>query len=121
VVVLWWLSGTLLLSGKSNPNNTGGCIYWNPNTTFILCFCVYVPPGSNGDYYVALFSYIRSLPITTHNVIIYGDFNFPDVNWFTMTSSTDVSAQFCDLLFDLILSQLIFTHTHIKGNILNYK
>jgi hypothetical protein len=27
VVVLWWLSGTLLLSGKSNPNNTGGCIY----------------------------------------------------------------------------------------------
>ena len=86
--------------------------------SFYFC-CISVPPDSNCDYFKTLFSYIRSLPIMTHNVIIYGDFNFPDINWFTLTSSSGVSAQFCDLLTDLNLSQLIFTHTHIKGNILD--
>ena len=48
-----------------------------------------------------------------------GDFNVPDINWSTLVGSTHFSNQFCDLVFDLNLSQLVDSSTHRQGNILD--
>ena len=48
-----------------------------------------------------------------------GDFNVPDINWSTLVGSTHFSNQFCDVVFDLNLSQLVDSSTHKQGNILN--
>lgn len=48
-----------------------------------------------------------------------GDFNFPDINWFTLSGSSTPSSIFCDFLFDHNLHQLVTSPTHSKGNILD--
>ena len=48
-----------------------------------------------------------------------GDFNVPDINWSTLVGSTQFSNHFCDLVFDLNLSQLVDSPTHRQGNVLN--
>ena len=62
--------------------------------------------------------YLRSLHVY-HEFIIMGNLNFPDIDWDTITGSNRVSSLFCNLTFDLNLSQLIHHPTHIKGNILD--
>jgi len=49
-----------------------------------------------------------------------GDFNLPDINWLTLSGSTGLLNQFCDLVFDSNLLQLFNQPTHICGNILNF-
>ena len=53
------------------------------------------------------------------SVIILGDFNMPDICWSTLTGTSTASNSFCDLLFELNLSQLVKEPTHCKGNILD--
>ena len=48
-----------------------------------------------------------------------GDFNLPDVDWSTLSASTDFSNQFCDLVFQHNLLQLVNNPTHVCGNILD--
>ena len=48
-----------------------------------------------------------------------GDFNFPDINWSSLTGSEKYSSLFCELIFDLNLCQLVGDPTHVKGNILD--
>ena len=62
--------------------------------------------------------YLRSLHVY-HKFIIMGDLNFPYIDRDTITGSNRFSSLFCDLTFDLNLSQLIHHPTHIKGNILD--
>ena len=62
--------------------------------------------------------YLRSLH-GYHKFIIMGDLNFPDIDWGTITGCNRFSSLFCDLTFNLNLSQLIHHPTHIKGNILD--
>ena len=48
-----------------------------------------------------------------------GDFNLPDINWNTLSSTSQLSNVFCDLVFKLNLSQLVDMPTHNQGNILD--
>ena len=49
-----------------------------------------------------------------------GDFNFPDINWDLLcgeyVGEYYPSTQFCDLMFELDLLQVITTATHNQGN-----
>ena len=84
----------------------------------ILCL-VYIPPGSTVHTCEPLFNHLNELTNKYDSLLILGDFNIPDVNWNTLTATSLLSDSFCDLVFDLNLSQLIDNPTHIQGNILD--
>jgi len=88
-------------------------------TSFIICV-LYIPPNSDDSYYEILYNYLIDLVIgNTNPVILLGDFNFPDVDWCTLSGSSSESNKFCDLLFQLNLTQLVDKPTHNLGNILD--
>ena len=79
-----------------------------------IAFCVtYVPPNSTAVYYDSLFSFLLHLYHISDKMIIVGDFNFPDIDWDTLSGHSPASNQFCDLVFQTGLSQLIDQPTHI--------
>ena len=45
--------------------------------------------------------------------------NFPDIDWDSLSGNSPTSNQFCELLFETGLCQLIDTPTHNHGNILD--
>lgn len=45
-----------------------------------------------------------------------GDFNFPDINWSSLTGSTPSSNRFCEFVFD---HNLVQNPTHEQGNLLD--
>lgn len=60
---------------------------------------------------------IQSNPSTVS--VFDGDFNLPDIQWDTLSSTSSSSSAFCDFVFDNSLIQLINQPTHVKGNILD--
>ena len=85
-----------------------------------ITFCVtYVPPSSTADYYDSLFNFLLHLHHISDKTIILGDFNFPDIDWDLLSSLSPTSNQFCDLVFQTGLSQLIDQPTHKHRNILD--
>ena len=62
---------------------------------------------------------------TSHNcgansdVLIFGDFNLPRINWQTNTGTTTFERAFLDMVSDFGLSQFIHPATHMKGNCLD--
>ena len=84
---------------------------------FLVCV-VYMPPNAALSYCQRLIEYLAQL-CEEHRVIILGDFNLPDVNWLTMSGSSESSQTFCDFVFDFGLVQLVDEPTHMKGNILD--
>ena len=48
-----------------------------------------------------------------------GDFNFPDINWSSLTGSSLSSNLFCEFIFDCNLTQHVTEATHVKGNLLD--
>ena len=63
-----------------------------------------------------------TLPIVgyvTNTIFLLGDFNFPDVDWTTLSGSSSRSNKFCDLLFQYNLTQIVNEPTHNLGNILD--
>ena len=85
-----------------------------------ITFCVtYVPPSCTAVYYDSLFDFLLQLHHVSDKMIILGDFNFPDIDWDTLSGHFPASNQFCDLVFKTGLSQLIDQPTHIHGNILD--
>ena len=54
-----------------------------------------------------------------NKTILLGDFNFPDINWDTLSGFSLHANLFCDLIFRFNLSQLVTSPTHICGNILD--
>ena len=60
----------------------------------VITSCIYVPPQSDGHYYLSLLGYFKSLS-SSHNHIIIGDFNVSEVNWPTLSVS---SIHPCNLL-----------------------
>ena len=63
-------------------------------------------------------NFIHSLPLT-NNTIIVGDFNYPDIDWLTLSGTNLNSSSFCDFIFDINFVQLIETPTHIAGHTLD--
>ena len=45
--------------------------------------------------------------------------NLPDINWATITSASAALAAFCDIIFDLNLTQLVLQPTQSHGIILD--
>ena len=84
-----------------------------------LTLTLTLPPNSNDHYYNSLFHYLLELENETSKIIVVGDFNFPDIDWATFCGSSSISNKFCDLLFQLNLSQLVTQPTHNHGNILD--
>ena len=81
-----------------------------------ITICVtFVPPSSTIAYYDDLFNFLLNLHIDSDKLIILGDFNFPDIDWHTLSGHSPVSDQFCDLIFQTGLSQLIDMPTHVHG------
>ena len=85
----------------------------------VVCCLTYIPPNSSITQYENLFNFLNSTNIGSVNLIVLGDFNTPDIDWNTLSGVSPVSRQFCDLIFDSELSQLINCPTHIHGNILD--
>ena len=80
---------------------------------------VYIPPNITTNYYKSLFDFLSNLASTTDKLIILGDFNFPDIDWDSLSGHSPASSQFCDLVFQYSLSQLVSVPTHNQGNILD--
>ena len=83
-----------------------------------LC-CVYVPPNAPIDYHESLHRYLLHLASGPNQLIVLGDFNYPDICWSSMIGSTTISYLFCEAVFNANLSQLINVPMHVKGNILD--
>ena len=85
--------------------------------TFTLC-TIYIPPSSPNDYHIPMIDYLKALSSTSTNLVLAGDFNYPDINWAALTGST-MSSKLCDYVFDNNLIQLVHRPTLIKGSILD--
>ena len=85
---------------------------------FVLC-SVYSPPHPPDIYVTSLLTYLNDLVSSFDRCIIVGDFNFPDINWSTLSASSSLSYTFCEFVFDCNLSQHVMHPTHVKGNILD--
>lgn len=53
----------------------------------LLC-TVYTPPASSDAYHTSLTRYLTSLCSNYKQIILVGDFNFPGVNWSSLTGQT---------------------------------
>ena len=86
----------------------------------ILLCCLYLPPGSlqDSDFCLILNSVLRSLPVD-QEIILLGDFNLPGVNWSSYTGILSSDSNFCDLLVDMNLLQLVEEPTHKNGGVLD--
>ena len=84
----------------------------------ILCTS-YVPPNPSDMYICDLLDYFTELMSLYSNCIFVGDFNCPDIDWFSLTAQSHFSNSFCEFIFDYNLTQHVNVPTHIKGNILD--
>lgn len=85
----------------------------------ITMITVYIPPSSDLSYLQSLFHYLSVTIQSSKQVILLGDFNFPDIVWSALDSSSLGSDLFCEFIFDHDLVQLIDVPTHNKGNLLD--
>jgi len=60
---------------------------------------------------------ICTIAVSPNPVFIVGDFNLPDINWSTLSSISSVSSNFCELIFESNLTQVVESPTHSCGNI----
>ena len=87
------------------------------NTTVTLCV-IYIPPNSDSSYHHYMLTYLSTIASKPHTLIL-GDFNYPDINWYSLVGQSNVSNAFCDFVYKYNLSQLVKFPTHIKGNTLD--
>ena len=65
------------------------------DTAHPIVFCViYLPPNSSPEYSQQCFEYINELCSTTSSIVILGDFNFPDMNWDTLSEDLTLQIHF---------------------------
>ena len=57
--------------------------------------------------------------LSSNDLILTGDFNLPDINWSSLTSSTQASSLFSDFVYAKNLTQLVHDTTHIRGGTLD--
>ena len=60
---------------------------------------VYNPPNSSSEYQKSLLCFLSVFVQTEGHKLIMGDFICPDINWSTLTASSEFSSKLCDLLF----------------------
>ena len=69
----------------------------------ITCCMVYVPPNATAEYHAELVNYLATITSSPSPVLIFGDFNMPDVNWSTLTGSLEHLTDFVIWFLALIL------------------
>ena len=82
----------------------------------LLIGCMYRSPSS--DEYtstLSLCNLLSSIRGYTH-VLICGDFNYPNINWSTLSCNTSHSQMFLDTIHDQCLLQHITKPTHYRPN-----
>ena len=84
---------------------------------FYIC-SVYIPPNCDASYQQHLITSLHNLP-SDHDVIITGDFNSPDICWYSLSAQQPFSKELCDLFFSLNLQQLVNSPTHMCSNTLD--
>ena len=84
--------------------------------TFTICviYKFYNPPNSSVSYHTDLLNYLYSLR-SCSNIIIIGDLNLPNANWDCYTGVSGFTQDFCEIIFDLNLLQLVKEPTHREG------
>ena len=92
-----------VLKGEHGENLFFTVIYRSPNSSEI---------NSN-----SLCELINGLDDTKNNIIL-GDFNFPKIDWKTLTSNNK-GRRFLETLEDMFMTQIIDFPTHSRGNILD--
>jgi len=85
----------------------------------VICCIVYAPPNATIKYHTNLTSYLATITSQSDPVIIFDDFNMPDINWSTLTGSSIVSNNFCEFVFQSNLDQVVTSPTHKHGNVLD--
>ena len=83
-----------------------------------LIVCMYVPPSCPEAYQLEAIYYLNSLP-TDHEIIVLRDFNAPDIDWPTLTGTTNYSLSLCNAAYNKNLTQIINVPTHKQGNTLD--
>ena len=85
-----------------------------------MLLCVYFPPDSPDYVFLEFISTVQRLVHhhPEYDIIIAGDFNLPDVDWYTIDALSLVSSQFCDFIFTYNLTY-VMNNTNAKGNILD--
>ena len=61
---------------------------------------VYIPPNASTSHVFSLVVYLTSLTSSFRRCIFAGDYNFPDIDWSTLTGSSLSSSIFCEFIFD---------------------
>lgn len=82
----------------------------------VVLSTVYIPPYGSDHYHCSLITYLSSLSSRSNDLVIVGDFNFPDICWSSLSGSNVNSNKFCDFVFEnnclnSSLAQLIFEAT----------
>ena len=94
-------------------------IHLKRNKSIVLC-CVYRPPTPSNCVCQRVLEYLHTLSCTCQGpLVIVGDFNLPGVNWPLLSGSSPLENSFCELAYDLNLTQVIDSPTHTQGNILD--
>lgn len=84
----------------------------------ILCL-VYIPPQTSTNYYSDLFDFFINLLSPCNKLILLGDFNFPDIDWDSLSGHHPHSNIFCDIVYRFNLLQYVEQPTHKMGNTLD--
>ena len=97
-------------------------INFNLSPTPIILSVLYIPPSATVQYFSDIFVHLHYL-FSSHKfpIFVVGDFNCPDLNWSTLTATSNKSSSLCDFMFDNNLLQLIIIDfpTHSAGNLLD--
>lgn len=87
-------------------------------STYRFCLvCVYRPPGVSLVRDRELIDYLTQLTIRNENIIILGDFNYPLINWSTLTLSQfdQASEMFIDFYKNTGLKQIVDFKTRFRN------
>lgn len=93
-----------------------------PGFPKIAVIAAYRPPDDSSSFIPFLFSTLTKVESSGYShLLLFGDLNFPQIDWQLTSSSHELGNQFCNLLDDdFSLTQLIEDPTHIHGNILDF-
>ena len=102
----------------SSPDNIEAVVVEiNCGKPTVVCV-LYISPSAGNAYHIQVLNFLRSLSLE-NDLILLGDFNYPDIDWNSYSGSSSQSSDFCDLISELNLRQLVVSPTHRAGNILD--
>ena len=86
----------------------------------ILIVCCYLPPSNSTYAYTNadienLFKCLQKIKNNFDELIIYGDFNFPTINWTSLSSAVEQENIFLDIIDRYCLQQKISFQTAATG------